>query len=110
LEADIGDIRAPHLIDPVYRDAAQQIRVDRVSGRRLAEPGLGVDRFQPHLPQQPTDPCVIDRVALALQPGRHPTYPIKRRGGVRLVQQSHEPQILSAFPQRLVVESRPRSP
>jgi hypothetical protein len=110
VEADRGALRAPPLSAPVDRDAAQQRRGTRVSGRRLAEPWLGVERFPPPLPQPPTDPWVIDRLALALQPGRHPPYPLKRRGGVRRVQHSHAPQMLGAFPQRLVVERRAREP
>src|SRR6267142_3054611 len=54
LEADIGDIRTPDLIDPVYRDVAQQIRVNRVSGRRLAQSGFGIQGFHAHLPHQPS--------------------------------------------------------
>jgi hypothetical protein len=90
LEADIRDIRAPDLSDPVDRDAAQQIRVNRVSGRRLAQAGFGIQGFQAHLPHQPPHALRIDHIAPLPQPGRHPADPIKRGGGVLLIKHPHE--------------------
>jgi hypothetical protein len=73
----------------------------------LAEPRFGVDRFQPHLPQQPAHMLMIHGIALAAQPRRHPANTIKRRGRVLPVQQPHERHILGAGAHRLIVQPRP---
>src|SRR5438067_3110198 len=48
----------------------------------------------PILLHQPGHPLPIDRIALAPQPSRHPTTPIKRRCGVLRIEQPHEMHIL----------------
>src|SRR5712672_54340 len=47
---DVGDVRAPHLIDPLDRDPTKQIRVDLVRRCRFAGVWSLVDRHQPHQP------------------------------------------------------------
>ena len=82
-QADIGAIRAPPLGDPVIRPRATA-RVERLACRGRAAPRLGVDRGPSHRPPPPPDPLVLDHLAPAAQPGRHPAPPRARRGGVRL--------------------------
>jgi hypothetical protein len=45
---DIRNVRASHLIDPIDRDPAEQVRLDLVLRCRLAGVGALVDRHQPH--------------------------------------------------------------
>src|ERR1700738_4069664 len=47
---DIGDIRAPNLVDPIDRQPIEQIRIDLVRGRRLARVWPLIDRHQPDQP------------------------------------------------------------
>jgi hypothetical protein len=57
---DIRNVRAPHLIDPLDRDPAEQVRVDLMLRCRLAGVGALVDRHQPHQTHEPLDPLAID--------------------------------------------------
>ena len=109
-QADRGNVRTPHRVDPSHEDPAQQVRVDRVALRGLTEPRLHVDGFQPHLPQQPPNALVVDRITLAPQPGRHPANPIKRRGCVRLIEHPQQLQMLGALLYGLIVPAPPRQP
>src|SRR5271165_3956885 len=43
---DVGDVRAPDLIDPLDRDPAEQVGVDLVGYRRLARVRPLVNRYQ----------------------------------------------------------------
>ena len=107
VQADIRDIRAPHLIDPAHRHPAQQIGVNRPALRGLAEPRLGIDRLQTHSPQQPAHALMIDGIALAVQPGRHPANAIERCGRILFVQQPHQLHIFGACADRLIVPAPP---
>jgi hypothetical protein len=53
---------------------------------RLTQVRFGLDRLDPHRLHQPRRAFVIDGIALAASPRRHPTYPIIRRLGVLLIQ------------------------
>jgi hypothetical protein len=66
-QRDVGDVCTPHLVDD--RQAAQQVRVLGVLGRRFAGVGALVD--QSHQPHQALHPLAIHRVPLRGQPRRH---------------------------------------
>lgn len=109
-EADRGASRTPDLIDPAHRDPPSAIGGDRVARGWLAQPGLGIDGLQPHLPPQPTGVLGINAIALAPQPSRHPAYPITRRRGIWRVQSAHQRPILGTLADRLIVHARPCPP
>ena len=49
MEPNIGDIRAPHLIDLGDRHIPKQVRVNPMPRMGLRRTGLGIERFQTHL-------------------------------------------------------------
>src|SRR3954468_11195746 len=67
-QRDVGDLplrvaqgpAAPDLVDPVDRQAAQEIRILDVFGRRLAGIGTLVDGHQTHQPHQALNPLAVD--------------------------------------------------
>ena len=81
-----------------------------MSGNGLTQPGFGRDGVQSHLPHQPRHPLRIDGVPPLTSPRRHPAYAVKWGGGVLLIEQAHQQQVLRVFPQRPVIESRACSP
>ena len=71
---------------------------------------LGVDRLQAHQPHQPLHPLAVDRLALLDQPLRQPPAAEERVGGVLLVDQPHQPQVLRRLGRRLVVQAGAAQP
>jgi hypothetical protein len=57
---DLGDVRAPNLIDPVDGDPTEEVWIDFVRGCRFARFRALVDRHQPQQPHQTLDPFAID--------------------------------------------------
>src|SRR5450759_3460540 len=49
---DVGDVHRPHLVRPLDRHPAQQIRVDLVAGLRFGRARTAIERFYPHPPHQ----------------------------------------------------------
>ena len=54
----------PHLVGPLDRHAAQQIRIDLVARRRLRRVRPAIERRDPHAPHHPRDPLAADHDAL----------------------------------------------
>jgi hypothetical protein len=69
---DVGDVGTPHLVDPLDREPAQQVRIDLVRRCRLARIRALVDRRQSQQPHQALHPLAVDPMALGRQPCRHP--------------------------------------
>ena len=63
----VGYVSSPHLVRPVDRLAAQEVRVDLVPGMPLAGVSLRPDRPQPELSHQPPDASTPDRNPLSQQ-------------------------------------------
>ena len=101
---------APDLVPPLDRHAPEQVRVDPVALPGQAQPGLRVDRLQAHHPHQPPHPLAVHLLPLFVQPDRHPPAAVERAGGVLLVDEPHQPQVLGRLPAGLVVEARPAQP
>src|ERR671910_263734 len=90
-QRNVGDIAAPHLVDPVARQAAEQVGILGVLGRRLAGVGALIDGHQAH---QALNPLAVDREALGGQPRRHAARPVESQ--ILTVDQLHQPEILGA--------------
>src|SRR3954468_6614844 len=90
------NVCAPDLVDPVDRQAAQEIRVLGVLGRRLAGVGALVDGHQSHQPHQALNPLAVHRVPLRGQPRRHAARPVEGPRQVLTVDQLHQPEIVRA--------------
>ena len=93
---DVGDVRAPHLIDPLDRDPAEQVGVDLVRRCRLARIRPLVDRHQAGEPHQTLDPFAVDDMALGRQPRRHPPRTVIRPDQVLPIDQRHDRAVLFA--------------
>lgn len=106
----IGDVCALDLVGPHNGQVAQQIGIALRHCSRLAQPRLGIDRLQAYLPQEPTNPLVIDGVPLLLQPGGHTANAVEGRPRILLVQQAHQRQVRCTLAARLVVPTGTRHP
>src|SRR6266478_4951088 len=93
---DVGDVRAPDLIDPLDRDPAEQVGVDLVGHRWLARARSLVDRHQAGEPHQALDPFAVDDMALGRQPRRHPPRAVIRPGQVVPIDQRHDRAVFCA--------------
>jgi hypothetical protein len=105
---DVGDVRAPHLIDPLDRDPTKQIRVDLVRRCRFAGVWSLVDRHQPHQPHQALHPFAVHHVALGRQPRRHAARAVIGPGQILPVDQHHDRKIRLADLGRPPVDRRAR--
>ena len=93
---DVGDVRAPDLVDPLDRDPAEQVGIDLVRRCRLARVRSLVDRHQAGKPHQTPDPFAVDDMALGRQPRRHPPRTVIRPGQVLPIDQRHDRAVLLA--------------
>ena len=101
---DIGNVRAPDLVDPLDRDAAEQIRVDFVPRSCLTRARSLIDRHQRHEPHQTLDAFAIDQVTPGGQPRRHPTRTIIGPGQILPIDQRHDRAVLLTDLGRLAVD------
>jgi hypothetical protein len=90
----IGDARCPHLVRPVDRQAAQEIREDLVSRRRLRRSWLGPQRGDAHPAHRPLHVLAVEAVPVGLTDRRHPTRAEERPGREQLVDPLHQRPIL----------------
>jgi beta-xylosidase len=102
---DVRDIRAPHLVDALYRGVSQQIRVDLVTLSRLAQLRLRIDGLDSHHLHQPRDPFAIHFVPLCGKPRHHSPASVEWRPRVLFIQQSHQQQVLFAFAHWFVIQA-----
>ncbi len=102
--------RAPDLVGPLDTHIPQQIRVNPLPPARRTQLRLGVNRLQPHEPQQPLHPLAVDRLPLLDQPLRQPPAAQERVGRVLLVEQLHQPQVLRCLRRCLVVQAGAAQP
>src|SRR5205814_2396816 len=100
---DIGNVRAPDLVDPLDRDAPEQIRVDFVRRSCLARARSLIDRHQRHEPHQTLHAFAIDEMALGGQPRRHPARTVVGPGQILPIDQHHDCMLLLADRRRLAV-------
>src|SRR5262249_61625529 len=98
------------LVRPLDRHAPQQVGIDPMPPSRQTQSGLGIDRLQAHQPHQALHPLAVDWLPLLDQPGGHPPTAVEGTGGVLLVDEPHQPQVLGRLAGRLVVEARPAPP
>jgi hypothetical protein len=91
---DVGDVGAPHLIDPLEHDPAEQVGIDLVGRRRLAGVRPLVDRHQAGEPHQALHPFSVDGMALGRQPRRHPPRAIIRPSQVLPIDQRQDRAVL----------------
>jgi hypothetical protein len=105
---DVGDVRAPHLIDSLDRDPAKEVPVDLVRRGGFARVRALVDRHQPDEPHQAPDPFAIDQMALGCQPRRHPARAVIGPGQILPIDQRHDGAIHLADRGRLTIDRRAR--
>ena len=104
---DVGDVHRPHLVGPLDRQPAQQVRIDLVAGRRLRRVRPAVERLDPHAPHQRRDVPAADRDALATQQvAQHPAAR-ERVVQMQLVDPPHHRQIGRRHRPRQVVDAAP---
>src|SRR3954463_7284140 len=101
------NIAAPDLVDPVDRQAAEEVGILDVLGRRLAGVGALVDGHQTHQPHQALHPFAVDGKALGGQPRRHAARPVEGARQVLAVDQLHQPEIVRADRSRAAVDRGP---
>src|SRR3954453_14000862 len=104
---NVRNIRAPDLIDTVDRQASKQVGILDLLRRSLAGIGALVDRHQPHQAHQPLHPLAVHRVALRVQPCRHPPRAVERPGQVLPVNQCHQLQVRGADRRRATIDRGP---
>jgi hypothetical protein len=87
-QADVRDVRAPHLIRPDHSNPAQQVRIYLV--RRVSPARVRTRRHagQPHQPHQPLNPLAIDQVTCFTEEDHHPPAAVERVPGVFLIDQA----------------------
>jgi hypothetical protein len=78
------------MVDPLDLHTPQEIRINLMSSRGLAQLRLREDRLNAHLAHQSCHALPVDGIALAAQPGGHPATAIKRGRSVLRIQQLHE--------------------
>ena len=105
---DVGNVRAPYLIDPLDRDPTEEVRVDLVSRCRFARVRAWIDRYQSQQPHQASDPFAIDDMALRRQPRRHPPRAVIRPSQILPIDQRHHCKICGVHLGRLPVDCRAR--
>src|SRR3954462_7678056 len=106
-QRNVGNVAAPDLVSAVDRQAAQQVRVLGVLGRRLAGIGALVDRYQTHQPHQALHPLAVHRVPLRGQACRHAARAVEGPRQVLAVDQLHQPEIVRADRSRAAVDRGP---
>jgi hypothetical protein len=106
----IGYIRHPHLVRPIDHRAAQQIRKDLVSRRRLRRPRLWSERRNAHLPHQPLHALAVDAMPLRPQHHRHTARAGEWPSREQLVEPPHHGQIIVVRRPSLPVDTRTRHP
>jgi hypothetical protein len=105
---DVGDVHRPDMVGPLDRHAAQEIRVDLVSRRRLARIRSPIERFDPHsLHQRRHMPAAADDTLAPQQIAQHPRA-CKGIIEMQFVEAAHELQILGRNRPRLVIDRAPR--
>ena len=77
--------------------------MDLVPVAGLAQVRLGINRLDPHGPQQPHPPLAIDPPALLAQGHTQLAAPLDRMGQMQLVQPPHQGQVLRGLRARFVV-------
>ena len=96
IEADIGDVGAPHLIDPLNRHAAQQVRVDFVRRMRAEAAGVGAGGHgsQSHAAHQPLHALSVHGVPATPQKQCHAPSAVERARGVLTVNELTEYEVI----------------
>ncbi len=107
---DVRDVCAPDLVRPVDHEAAQQIGPLAVlgMGHRGARPL--VNRREPYLRHQTTDPLAPDGVALPPEMARHLPAPVPRRLEELRIDQPHQREVQRSLALSRPVPCRPADP
>jgi len=103
---NVGDIRIPDPIGTINHQISQQIRILLMLLGGLTQPRLWTDGLQSHQPHQAPHPFRIDPIPLAIQPGRHSIYPIKRCSRKLLVKEVHQLEIIAIVSLGLIIIRR----
>ena len=103
-QRDIRNIATPDLVDAIDRQAAEEVGILDVLGRRLAGVRALVDGDQSHQPHQALNPFAVDGEALGGQPCRHAARPVEGPRQILAVDQFHQPEIVRADRSRAAVD------
>ena len=107
-DRDIGDVGRPHLVRPVDRQIAQQIREDLVARRRLRRVRLRSQRRDAHLAHQPLHALAVDRQPLGLQHRGHPPRAQERPRREQLVDPPHQIEVVVVGRRGRPIDARSR--
>ncbi len=102
-EADVGDVRSPNLVRGNDLQVPQKVRVNTGLFLGFAQPGLRIDRFQPHEPHEPPDSFLVHRKTGAGNQESQPSSAKERPGRVQFVNFVHQVKVLGTFSSRLVI-------
>lgn len=103
--ADLGDIHAPALIWAHNRPIAQQVGLDRVLRRALAQVRAGVQRRQTQLGHVASDRLAMDGAARAGQWGSDAPRPVNRAGRIDFVHAVRAGHLLRRGLTRVLIEA-----
>src|SRR5680860_494686 len=101
----LGYVGAPDLSGARALQPSQQVGVDLVAWMRLREPALGVERLNPHFPQEGANMAPANLVALVPEFVLDASAAHKRILQMNLVHETHEIPIPIAYRHRGVVDA-----
>jgi hypothetical protein len=90
----VGNVSGAHMIGMGDLHISQQIRINLVLWMRFTGVRPWVDRCQPHLGYQPSNPLPINHMPSPCQMRRHPPTTINRSLQKLLIYQAHHCQIV----------------
>lgn len=90
---DVGDNHRPHLIDPLDRQTAQQIRIDLVARFVLGGARTAIERLYPHPPHQRLHMPAADLAPLQSQQASRHTRAGEGELQVQLIQMPHDREV-----------------
>src|SRR5947207_1377939 len=100
---NISDVSRPHLMDAFDAQSAQEVGVDAMAWCWAAGARPLIDHFQSHALHQALHALAINRMALALKPGRDSSRAVERSAQVLAVDQRHQLQFIGADLDRFIV-------
>src|SRR5829696_854366 len=90
---DVGDVHRPHLVRPLDRKTAQQIRMDLVPRLRLAGPRTAIQRFYPHPLHQRLHMTTADLAPLGSQQASQHTRAGEWKLQMQLIETPHDREV-----------------
>ena len=108
LHRDVGDVRAPDMVRFGNRNVPEQVRVNRVIGRWIAQFWSWIDGLDAHQTHEPGNALVIDLEPVLTHRYRDPPHAKERTGGVLPVDRVHECERRTICRHGRVVQARTR--